>query len=93
MQTLHKDIVNIGGIADFVSGRKLKITSKMSVGVVFQKAVKEGKSGLAYLLKKYLVYFLYVIDALKKRYKALAFKICRNERLLRYALNRRAFRI
>jgi hypothetical protein len=72
MQTLHQDIVNVGGLADCMSGRKLKFTSKMSVEVVFQKDIKGGKNQhLAYCLKKYLVYFLYVIDLLKKRYKDL----------------------
>ena len=52
MQTLHQDIVNVGGLADCMSGRKLKFTSKMSVEVVFQKDIKGGKSALGILLKK-----------------------------------------
>ena len=47
----------------------------MSVEVIFRKDIKGGKNQrLAYFLKKYLVYFLYVIDLLKKRYKDLFLK-------------------
>ena len=82
MQTLHQDIVNVGDIADCMSGRKLKITSKMCVEVVFRKDIKGGKNQrLAYFLKKYLVYFLYVIDVLKKRYKDLFSKYAETNEL------------
>jgi len=36
---------------------------------------------LAYFLKKYLVYFLYVIDVLKKRYKDLFSKYAETNEL------------